>query len=189
MIPTAPLAVRNRFTEMVLAARYDHGARAALADLARRCEADDTGDWLTDAQATHAGALCARARAAMAALGDRPIREDTGALAVALDDAGRLFDAHLYFEVHELLEPWWTKATGDEREALQGLIQVAVGFQHFANGNVTGARALLTDGAARLRARALGALALDDFARAVLDAADAVPHLDWVRVPAFPRAA
>jgi len=189
VIPTAPLAVRNRFTEMVLAARHDHGARAALADLARRCEAGDAGDWLTDAQMAHAGALCARARAAVAALGDRPVREDTGVLADVLDDARRLFDAHLYFEVHELLEPWWTRAAGEEREVLQGLIQVAVGFQHLANGNETGARALLADGAARLHARALGALALDGFARAVVDAADAVPHLDWVRVPAFPRAA
>ena len=125
----------------------------------------------------------------MAALGDRPVGEETGELAEALDDARRLFGAHLYFEVHELLEPRWATAAGDEREALQGLIQVAVGFQHLANGNTTGARALLVDGAARLHGRVLGALALDGFARAVLDAAGAVPHRDWLRVPAFPRAA
>jgi hypothetical protein len=188
VIPTAPLAVRNRFAETVLAARHDGGARAALVELTRRCAAGDTGDWLAGAQAAHAAALCARARAAVSALGDRPVEAPAHSLATVLDDARRLFDAHLYFEVHELLEPSWTRAAGEEREVLQGLIQVAVGYQHLANGNVDGARALLADGAARLHARGLGGLALDTFARAVLATVEAMPRVDWTRVPAFPRA-
>ena len=189
MIPTAPLAVRNRFAETVLAARHDDGARAALTDLVRACAHGETGDWLGGAQAEHAAALCARATAAMSALADRPVEAGACSLTSVLDDARRLFDARLYFEVHELLEPSWVRAAGGEREALQGLIQVAVGFQHLANGNVAGARALLADGAARLHAKALAGVELDGFAHAVVEAAEAVPHLDWARVPAFPRAA
>jgi predicted metal-dependent hydrolase len=187
VIPTAPLAVRNRFAETVLAARHDPQARATLGELARRCAHGETGDWLDAAHATHAAALCARARAAVSALSERPLDAPAPSLSAVLDDARRLFDAHLYFEVHELLEPAWTRAAGGEREALQGLIQVAVGYQHLANGNAAGARALLADGAARLHTRALAGVALDAFARAVVDTAAAVPHVDWARVPAFPR--
>ncbi|HEX3175327.1 MAG TPA: DUF309 domain-containing protein [Methylomirabilota bacterium] len=102
----------------------------------------------------------------------------------ALAAAALLFDAGLYFEVHELLEPHWAAASGDTRAALQGLIQIAVGWQHRANGNAVGARALLADGAARLHRGRVAGVDLDDFARATLDAAareaDAQP-------PAFPR--
>ena len=59
---------------------------------------------------------------------------------MALGQAALLFDGRLYFEVHELLEPYWLRAAGRERETLQGLIQVAVGFHHLSNGN-GGARA------------------------------------------------
>ena len=69
--------------------------------------------------------------------------------------------------MHEILEPYWVKAAGAAREALQGLIQIAVGYQHFANGNLTGARSLLDEGSARLVAGALSTLDLASFARAV----------------------
>ena len=97
----------------------------------------------------------------------------------ALRAAARLFDAGLFFEVHEVLEPLWMTASEPRREALQGLIQIAVGWQHLANGNVAGARSLLADGAARLHGRRLLGVDFDPFARAALDAAarlpDAVP--------------
>jgi len=44
-----------------------------------------------------------------------------------LDVAARLYEAALYFEVHEWLEPHWVTACGPTRETLQGLIQTAVG--------------------------------------------------------------
>src|SRR5207249_698488 len=80
--------------------------------------------------------------------------------------AAVLFDAGLAFEVHELLEPYWVRAHGDEREALQGLIQIAVGYQHLANGNLAGARALLDDGTTRTRGRSVAGIDCDAFARA-----------------------
>src|SRR5437867_1722942 len=104
------------------------------------------------------------------------------------------FHAHLYFEVHELLEPYWLRAEGSDREALQGLIQVAVGFAHLANGNVAGARALLHDGCARVLERSLEGVPLDPFGRALqrsLDrmlalGEDAPRAFDWNEVPRFP---
>ncbi len=101
--------------------------------------------------------------------------------------AAALFDAHLYFEVHELLEPSWRDARGNDREALQGLIQVAVGYQHLANGNFAGARALLDEGRGRLRGRNLDGLDLDAFGQAVARSLDHFFHFDWRAVPAFPR--
>jgi uncharacterized protein len=102
----------------------------------------------------------------------------------ALTAAARLFDAGLFFEVHEVLEPHWMVARDLERDALQGLIQIAVGWQHLANGNLPGARSLLADGAARLHGRRLLGVDFDRFAQASLDAVDRVP--DAVP-PLFPR--
>jgi DUF309 family protein family protein len=68
----------------------------------------------------------------------------------ALCAAAALFNARLFFEVHELLEDCWREAAGDLKTFLQGLIQVAVGLHHHANGNLRGAIALLEEGNAKL---------------------------------------
>jgi predicted metal-dependent hydrolase len=104
-----------------------------------------------------------------------------------LDAAAALFDAHLYFEVHELLEPAWREAEGPERDALQGLIQVAVGYQHLANRNFAGARALLDEGRQRIEGRTLDGLELDAFGHGVRRSLDRLLQLDWDTVPSFPR--
>src|SRR5206468_79561 len=77
------------------------------------------------------------------------------------------WDQHHYFDVHKLLEPSWRQAEGGERETLQGLIQVAVGYQHLANGNLAGARALLGEGCHRLSGRTLEGMDLEAFGREV----------------------
>jgi hypothetical protein len=64
--------------------------------------------------------------------------------------AAALFNARLFFEVHELLEDRWREAEGDLKTFLQGLVQVAVGLHHHANGNLRGAIALLEEGNAKL---------------------------------------
>jgi hypothetical protein len=66
-----------------------------------------------------------------------------------LDRAAALANHGLFFEVHELLEPVWFQATEPARTALQGLIQIAVGFHHLENGNREGARSLLVLGLAK----------------------------------------
>ncbi|HEY2386892.1 MAG TPA: DUF309 domain-containing protein [Candidatus Binatia bacterium] len=71
-------------------------------------------------------------------------------LAATLRRAAALFDARLYFEVHEELEIPWRGATGDTRRALQGLVQVAVGLHHDEAGNRESMRRLFASGRAKL---------------------------------------
>jgi len=184
MIPTAPLRARNRLAEIILAALEDAHARRELAALGE--PGGQPPGWLAPDELVYAHLLQARAMSASAALAARPAAR-IRSLADVLGAAAALFDAHLYFEVHELLEPSWRDAQGDDREALQGLIQVAVGYQHLANGNFAGARALLEEGLRRLRGRKLEELDLEPFARAVARSLDQLVRFDWRAVPAFPR--
>lgn len=175
MIPTAPLRLRNGLAETILRALGDPAARRELARIAADPET--------------AALLRVRARRAADALAGCPLLAAEPSLGDTLPAAALLFDAGLHFEVHELLEPHWARADGPERQALQGLIQVAVGYQHLANGNLAGARALLDEGAWRLRHGRLGDLDLVSFAAAV---AAGVPDIGGVvdmTVPAFPHAA
>ena len=113
-------------------------------------------------------------------------------LGAALDQAADLFDAGLYFEVHELLEPYWMRAGGGEREILQGLIQVAAGFHHLANGNLKGARSLLDEGSAKLLGQRLEGRAVSPFALSVRERMDAIIRSGEAvarsTMPGFPRA-
>lgn len=184
MIPTAPLRVRNRLAEIILAALENPQARRELAALG---EVDAAApNWLEGDDLACRPLVRARALSALAALGARAPGK-IRALAEVLDAAAALFDAHLYFEVHELLEPSWREAEGDEREALQGLIQIAVGYQHLANGNFAGARALLEEGRRRIQGRKLEGLDLDEFGQGVASSPGRLFQLDWGAVPPFPR--
>jgi hypothetical protein len=62
-----------------------------------------------------------------------------------------------------------------------------VGYQHLANGNRPGARALLEEGCARLAGRRLADLDLEPFARAVAASVDRLPDVAPGAVPRFPR--
>lgn len=181
MMPTPPLRLRNRLAETILSALGNPTARRELEHLATIAPVA----WLADAPPEHAALVRTRARRASEALATcRPLAPEPS-IQQALVAAAVLFDAGLHFEVHELLEPHWVRAQGAERQALQGLIQIAVGFQHLANGNLEGARSLLAEGPARLRDGRLAGLDLDGFADAVSGAAS---HLsDPVFVPPFPR--
>ena len=184
MIRTLPLPTRDRLAETILAALHDARARSELAALARG-DASLAGAWLEDA-ARDGEALRARASRALRAMAERPLKENDGGLDRALEDAALLFDAGLFFEVHELLEPHWHRASGDEREALQGLIQIAVGYQHLANGNDRGARSLLDEGTRRITGRVLAGRPLDTLAAGVRAAPDAEAPGS---IPTFPRTA
>jgi hypothetical protein len=183
MIPTLPLRPRNRLTEIILSALDTVEARRTLEALATgQLSAEE---WLGPEAAAHAPLLRQRAKRALQALRRLGSPPSEPTVAGALRAAGALFDAGLGFEVHELLETHWARAAGGEREALQGLIQIAVGYQHLANGNLKGARALLEEGSARLNGRRLANLDLAPFARAV---AAAVSRLEpQSRIPPFPR--
>jgi uncharacterized protein len=68
----------------------------------------------------------------------------------ALSKAALLFNHHLFFEVHEILESQWREERDPARLFLQGLIQVAVAFHHLERRNFRGAVALLHDGLEKL---------------------------------------
>jgi hypothetical protein len=221
---TLPLALRNRLADLILDALHDGAARRGLEAVAAVCadpRALDPAAPLPEGfpvelferhsdgwrirgglDSRTAGAFGERAARAARALAGRPLAPADPPLPVALAEAAALFEAGLYFEVHEILEPHWTRAQGTERETLQGLIQVAVGFQHLANGNLEGACALLRDGATKLagygmHGRGLAGGATGAFAAAVARClgeiialgADASGRFDWSRVPRFPAEA
>ncbi len=177
MIPTLPLALRNRLAATIVDAVGDARARRTLTALVAEPHA-----WLDNEQGEWAPLLAARARRASEALAVLPVG-DAPDLDAALDAAARLYDAGLYFEVHEWLEPHWMVARGEDREPLQGVIQAAVGWQHLANGNIAGARSLLHEAARRLSGGRLGGRQFDAFARATAHAAAQLPS---ATPPAFP---
>jgi predicted metal-dependent hydrolase len=51
----------------------------------------------------------------------------------------RLFNQGDYFMSHETLEEHWVEAPEEDRDFLQGLIHLAVGFLHHGRGNAKGA--------------------------------------------------
>lgn len=166
-----PLGIRNRLTELILEAFDHYEARRAIEALACYCAgaepvmlAEESRKalrplgWfdelegavrLKGAHRPYREALCRRVDAARGLLG-REREPGAPPLPKALSRAGGLFNAGLYFEVHELLEPYWMRAEGAERRALQGLIQVAVAFHHLDTGNRGGAISLLDEGLAKL---------------------------------------
>jgi predicted metal-dependent hydrolase len=65
---------------------------------------------------------------------------------IALSKAALLFNHHLFFEMHEVLEAQWRVEHDPARLFLQGLIQIAVAFHHLERRNFRGAVSLLHDG-------------------------------------------
>jgi len=215
---TLPLALRNRLADLILEGFHDVAARRVLEAIAAICGgatradgqdalsaagAEDLLEWdrgalrIKGGWRPHAREMAERAERARRALDNRPLDPPDAPLGIALAEAAVLFDAQLYFEVHERLEPYWLRAEGREREALQGLIQVAVALHHLANGNTAGARSLLHDGIAKVVDRRIDGIPLDPFADALLRCLDDVKRLgaeataqfDWDTVPGFPARA
>ena len=62
-----------------------------------------------------------------------------------------LFNAGRFFDCHEVWEDVWNAQPPAERQFLQGLIQIAVGCEHFNRGNLQGAAALLERGLRKIR--------------------------------------
>lgn len=62
-----------------------------------------------------------------------------------------LFNQRQFFECHEVLEDLWRPLPpGPEKQFLQGLLQVGVGFHHLLNHNYRGAKNLLQAGLEKL---------------------------------------
>jgi len=83
-----------------------------------------------------------------------------------------LWNAELYFELHELLETIWHGAGEPDRTALKGLIQAAGAYVHSARGKADASYKLALKASAHLQqgAAALGFIAnLDELNNALLD--------------------
>lgn len=201
-----PLPLRNRLAELILESLHDAKARSALEALVHFCVEPEHSEAATAVAAAFPRALrgehrrfrdelCERTLRAWEVVRDRPLAAGEPGLGEVLDQAGDLFDARLFFEVHELLEPHWVRAEGSTRETLQGLIQIAVGFQHLVNDNVEGALMLLREGMTKAGGKYLVGRDLDGFASAVGRSLAAIVALggdasrtfDWRRAPSFPR--
>lgn len=92
-----------------------------------------------------------RDRAERFAAACRWIQAD-GASDDAVECARAAWDAGLFFEVHELIEPVWLEERGERRTGLQGLIMAGAALHHLAEGNLAGAGSLLRDAARHLEA-------------------------------------
>ena len=82
-------------------------------------------------------------------------------LDLAVRKGALLFNHHLFFEVHEVLEAQWIQEVDPERRFLQGLIQIAVAFYHLSNRNLGGTLSLLHDGLDKIRPHAPAYLGLE----------------------------
>lgn len=58
----------------------------------------------------------------------------------------RQFNGRDWYDCHETLEELWLGETGEVRNFLQGVLQIAVSLHHWRNGNHGGAVSLLESG-------------------------------------------
>ena len=148
------LAVRDRVATAIVDALADERGDAALRALAR------SGGWPVDEVAAIVRRLGAGIAVAAAWHGSG-VPFSARPLARAIGQSALLFDAGLFFEVHEVLEAAWRDLAEPERSAVQGLIQIAVGMHHLAHGNPRGAAALLAAGRAKLAPQRASFLGVD----------------------------
>ena len=164
------LLVRDALAELfVRAARGAADSAQTVAQLASWASADTTTDTerLRGLRAEDGDALFgddAQLSGRFAAL-EPYVRDRAGRYAAALgwieadaasadviDCARAAWDAGLFFEVHELVEPVWLESSGEQRTLLQGIIMAGAAVHHLVEGNLAGARGLLRDAARHLRA-------------------------------------
>ena len=70
-----------------------------------------------------------------------------------LFNALNLFNNQKWYEAHDAFEDIWNTLDGDERQIIQGILQVAVSQFHLSKGNLNGATILLGEGLGRIKNR------------------------------------
>ena len=68
-------------------------------------------------------------------------------------NALNLFNNQKWYEAHDAFEDIWNTLNGDERQIIQGLLQVSVSQFHLSKGNLNGATILLGEGLGRIKNR------------------------------------
>ena len=71
----------------------------------------------------------------------------------SLHEAIDLFNNQKWYEAHDAFEDIWNDLVGDERQIVQGILQVSVSQFHLNKGNLNGAMILLGEGLGRIRNR------------------------------------
>tara|TARA_A100001388_G_scaffold259588_1_gene226996 strand:+ start:221 stop:601 length:381 start_codon:yes stop_codon:yes gene_type:complete len=64
-----------------------------------------------------------------------------------------LFNDQKWYEAHDAFEEIWNSVDGDERQIIQGILQVSVSQFHLSKGNLNGATILLGEGLGRIKSR------------------------------------
>ena len=67
--------------------------------------------------------------------------------------AVNLFNSKNWYEAHDAFEHIWNTLDGDERQVIQGILQVSVAQFHLEKGNLNGATILLGEGLGRIKTR------------------------------------
>ena len=68
-------------------------------------------------------------------------------------NAINLFNNQKWYEAHDAFEDIWNTLDGDERQIIQGILQVSVSQFHLSKGNYNGATILLGEGLGRIKNR------------------------------------
>ena len=79
----------------------------------------------------------------------------------SLQEAIDLFNNQKWYEAHDAFEDIWNDLVGDERQIIQGILQVSVSQFHLNKGNLNGAMILLGEGLGRIRNRVSVELEID----------------------------
>ena len=79
----------------------------------------------------------------------------------SLKEAVDLFNNQKWYEAHDAFEDIWNDLVGDERQIVQGILQVSVSQFHLNKGNLNGAMILLGEGLGRIRNRVSEDLEID----------------------------
>ena len=87
--------------------------------------------------------------------------ESTKSFKDSLFTALNLFNNHDWYEAHDAFEEIWNTLDGDERQVIQGILQVSVSQFHLSKGNLNGATILLGEGLGRIKTRTKINLGID----------------------------
>ena len=79
----------------------------------------------------------------------------------SLEEAIDLFNNQKWYEAHDAFEDIWNDLVGDERQIVQGILQVSVSQYHLNKGNLNGAMILLGEGLGRIKNKVSEDLEID----------------------------
>ena len=80
-------------------------------------------------------------------------KEENNSYKDSLNFAVNLFNKQKWYEAHDAFEDIWNTLDGDERQIIQGILQVSVSQFHLSKGNTNGATILLGEGLGRIKNR------------------------------------